>query len=100
MGNIKSIEKGIKFAENIASHKYMCCKITTIKNVDFICGHVKPEIKGGHTEIDNLRPICSGCNGSMGIKDMIIFDLIKQRNKTSHSYPNIGVYTKFYIACK
>ena len=59
--------------ENIASHKCMCCKITTIKNVDFICGHVKPKIKGGPTEIDNLRPICSGCNGSMGSKDMIIF---------------------------
>lgn len=59
--------------ENIASHKCLCCKITTIKNTDFVCGHVKPESKGGETEIENMRPICSGCNSSMGTKDMITF---------------------------
>jgi len=33
---------------------------------DFECGHNVPESKGGATDLDNLRPICSKCNKSMG----------------------------------
>ena len=33
---------------------------------DFHCGHCVPESKGGATTIDNLLPICSRCNLSMG----------------------------------
>ena len=83
--NKKKINKKFKslvwnryIGENIASHKCFCCKMTTIKNVDFICGHVKPECKGGLMKIDNMRPICSGCNGSMGSKDMVNF--VKENN--------------------
>jgi 5-methylcytosine-specific restriction endonuclease McrA len=32
----------------------------------FEVGHNHPESKGGKTCIDNLRPICSKCNKSMG----------------------------------
>lgn len=32
----------------------------------FECGHNIPESKGGSMDIDNLRPICSNCNKSMG----------------------------------
>jgi len=32
----------------------------------FEVGHNIPESKGGTTNIDNLRPICSKCNKSMG----------------------------------
>ncbi len=32
----------------------------------FEVGHNIPESKGGETNIDNLRPICSKCNKSMG----------------------------------
>jgi len=46
------------------------CKITWCTNrisvFDFQCGHNIPESKGGVTGIDNLIPICSRCNGSMG----------------------------------
>lgn len=41
-----------------------CKNIITILN--FHAGHIIPESKGGHTSIDNLRPICSNCNLSMG----------------------------------
>ena len=34
----------------------------------FEVGHNTPYSKGGMTEIDNLRPICSACNKSMGNK--------------------------------
>jgi 5-methylcytosine-specific restriction endonuclease McrA len=33
---------------------------------DFQCGHNIPESKGGKTVLDNLVPICSRCNTSMG----------------------------------
>lgn len=33
---------------------------------DFHVGHNVPEIKGGATELANLRPICARCNLSMG----------------------------------
>jgi len=32
----------------------------------FEAGHNIPRSKGGTDDIDNLRPICSGCNRSMG----------------------------------
>ena len=35
---------------------------------DFECGHDVPESKGGATTIENLRPLCSRCNKSMGNK--------------------------------
>jgi len=33
---------------------------------DFQCGHNVPESKGGSTTLQNLVPICSRCNLSMG----------------------------------
>jgi hypothetical protein len=35
------------------------------------CGHVIPESRGGLTIIENLRPICKGCNASIATKDMM-----------------------------
>lgn len=46
------------------------CYVTWCNNIitvfDFQCGHDIPESKGGQTTIQNLRPICSRCNLSMG----------------------------------
>ena len=46
------------------------CKVVWCKNrinvFDFQCGHNIPESKGGQTTLDNLLPICSRCNISMG----------------------------------
>ena len=33
---------------------------------DFEVGHNIPESKGGSLQLNNLRPICSRCNSSMG----------------------------------
>ena len=38
----------------------------TITAFDFQTGHNIPESKGGPTTIDNLVPLCSRCNSSMG----------------------------------
>lgn len=56
--------------EHIAKHKCLCCKIEEIKQVSFHCGHVISERNGGKLELNNLRPICQGCNLSMGTTDM------------------------------
>ena len=61
---------------HIAEHKCICCKRVTIKQTDFEVGHVLSEAQGGTLEINNLRPICSVCNKSMGSKNMI--DYVKQ----------------------
>ena len=33
------------------------------------CGHIISEYNGGATEPSNMRPICAGCNQSMGLKN-------------------------------
>jgi hypothetical protein len=50
--------------------KCLCCNGEDITSTNFECGHVKSEKHGGEVSIDNLRPICSSCNKSMGSNDM------------------------------
>jgi len=46
------------------------CKVSWCTNTmnvfDFQCGHNIPESRGGATDVNNLLPICSRCNLSMG----------------------------------
>jgi len=46
------------------------CKVNwctnEINTFTFECGHNIPESKGGQTSLENLLPICSSCNKSMG----------------------------------
>jgi 5-methylcytosine-specific restriction endonuclease McrA len=48
------------------------CFVTWCENkinvFNFQVGHDIPESKGGTLDIDNLKPICSNCNLSMGNK--------------------------------
>ena len=43
-----------------------CPNIITV--FDFQCGHDVPESKGGPTTLENLYPLCSRCNLSMGAR--------------------------------
>jgi len=54
----------------VGSTKCLCCKHQDIRQIDFHCGHVISEKNGGTMTIDNLRPICSQCNLSMGVQNM------------------------------
>lgn len=56
----------------------MCCKRQAITPFAYHCGHVISESTGGSNDIYNLRPICAGCNLSMGKKDMR--DFMKKYN--------------------
>ena len=46
------------------------CKDTEILQSKFHGGHIVSEYNGGETTLDNILPICSGCNTSMGTTNM------------------------------
>jgi hypothetical protein len=50
--------------------KCLCCNAEEVTASNFECGHVKSEKNGGLVTVDNLRPICSNCNKSVGGNDM------------------------------
>lgn len=57
------------------------CPISWCKNIlhygirnGWQCGHIISEYNGGATEPGNLRPICEGCNMSMGKKNWNDYD--------------------------
>jgi hypothetical protein len=53
--------------------KCLCCDINEITQMNFECGHIISESDGGETIIDNLLPICSICNKSMGKNNLNLF---------------------------
>jgi 5-methylcytosine-specific restriction endonuclease McrA len=74
----KTIPKNVKINiwntyidSNIQRHKCLCCKKSIISITEFHVGHVISEHNGGTLEINNLRPICSSCNYSMGTNNMV-----------------------------
>lgn len=55
---------------------------------DFECGHINPESNGGTNDLNNLLPICKGCNSSMGKTHME--DFIKVQFPKNHdAYKNL-----------
>ena len=46
----------------------VCKSLMKIEN--FHCGHIIAESQGGETNINNLKPICTICNQSMGTQNM------------------------------
>jgi uncharacterized protein (DUF4415 family) len=59
--------------ESVAKNKCMCCEMNEITMNNFQCGHILSESNGGKLSIENLRPICVGCNLSMGTENMGAF---------------------------
>lgn len=47
---------------------YVCNTIINSKKFD--CGHIISVKNGGSDSLDNLKPICSTCNKSMGIENL------------------------------
>ena len=62
-----------KYLGNVIKSNCYCCNITKIDALNFECGHVISRADGGDDSIDNLRPICSSCNKSMGTENLYIF---------------------------
>ena len=59
--------------EEIGKTKCPVCMDRFITQMNFHCGHIVAESKGGQTNIDNLMPICATCNMSMGTMNLIEF---------------------------
>ena len=55
--------------ENVGKSKCKCCETAEITQMKFDCGHIIAEKNGGKLHIDNMIPICSMCNNSMGIQN-------------------------------
>ncbi len=50
--------------------KCLCCNINEISQSNFACGHVVSDHNGGEITVENLKPVCTSCNSSMGTKNM------------------------------
>jgi 5-methylcytosine-specific restriction endonuclease McrA len=50
---------------------YKNCKNTITEN-DYSCGHIISEYNGGETDINNLKPMCYGCNNRLGKRNWIL----------------------------
>lgn len=75
----KSIPKKIKsdswnkyIGEDKGQGDCFCCG-ETINSKSFHAGHIISEHNGGEIIVDNIIPVCSGCNLSMGKKNMVEF---------------------------
>lgn len=56
-----------------------------IKQTDYECGHIISVKDGGSDNVDNLMPVCSQCNKSMGTMNMHHFKAILQKQlKSKH----------------
>ena len=73
----KTIPKTLKMTvwythigKEIGMIKCPCCNSNEISQMDFDCGHVIAESKGGSTTVENLKPICNKCNRSMRTMNM------------------------------
>lgn len=71
---------------------------------DFHVGHNIPESKGGNTDIENLRPICSRCNLSMG-NNYTIMEWVQMgsnqsiENKEQKTIPEVTGPNKRWFWC-
>lgn len=50
-----------------------------VSSMEFECGHVISEYNGGKTEVDNLRPVHSVCNKSMGKMNLEEFKTVMNK---------------------
>ena len=66
--------------KEVGTAKCVCCGVMEITQRDFEAGHVIAERKGGKTILDNLRPICKGCNARMTTNNM--------KDWMKENYPN------------
>lgn len=60
------------FGERCGVAQCCCCR-AEITQQQFECGHVQAVASGGEDTLDNLRPVCSSCNKSMGTANMDAF---------------------------
>ena len=75
--NKKKIPKKIKndswdkyIGKQLGEFLCLCCGHSVICQKEFTAGHIISEFNGGVITVNNIMPICSACNLSMGTKNM------------------------------
>ena len=65
---------------------YHLCNVTLYRDVrnGWQCGHIISEKNGGELQVDNLRPICQGCNCSMGSNNWDVYEKSLGKNNFLH----------------
>ena len=61
----------LKYCGEVYKTKCLCCNSREISIYNFECGHILSKKNGGEISIDNIVPICSFCNRSMGSTHML-----------------------------
>jgi hypothetical protein len=56
-----------------------------IHALEFSCGHIISEFKGGKMVLENMKVVCKSCNSKMGIQNMLEFK--EQRYSTTVQQP-------------
>lgn len=71
--------------------KCFCCDVESISKANFVCGHILAENKNGTVDLENLVPLCSSCNLSMGTQHMFEFmkkyKMLGLKNFTENGVP-------------
>ena len=68
----------INYFNDARTGKCQCCLREQITIGNFNCGHIVAHANGGETKLNNLVPICTLCNTSMGTYNLN--DFIKKYN--------------------
>lgn len=71
-----------KYCGSVYNRKCLCCDVNEISVFNFECGHILSDKKGGKISVDNIVPICSFCNRSMGSMHMLKYMEKMNYNKT------------------
>ena len=80
--------------KSIGEVKCIVCMQNSINMMNFECGHINPESKGGELSVENMLPICTLCNRSMGSTHMAKY-VESQFPQNLHNF-----YKKKYITCQ
>ena len=82
-----------RYIGNVVNSKCYCCGISEINSINnFECGHVISKAMGGDESIDNLRPICSSCNKSMGTENL--YEFMKLNYSENYNNLNLKIENK------
>jgi hypothetical protein len=83
----------------VGETKCLCCNLITIQQGNFEAGHIIAESNGGSTTKENLKPICSKCNKSMGSRNMNDFIAEFHTKQTIKQSVNIVVRIRRCNGC-
>jgi hypothetical protein len=66
------------------------CEAVKIYQINFHCSHVVADIEGGECSLENLRPLCSICNQSMGKQNMLDYAKMNFPNSSLIPKPQLN----------